>query len=112
VFLAARNRELEEERRQLSVSLSAREEDILVSDRQMQALSARLKEEARASGEAAARAEAIAEELRRALEEATSASATTRADNGVGEEGGEAHPPGGEGREGGRRAAGRCVWFL
>eukprot|EP00903_Cladosiphon_okamuranus_P014723 g13643.t1 len=69
--LEAHARELEEEKRRLTVSLSAREEDLLLSDRQMQALSARLKGEARASGESAARAEAVAGELRKALEEAT-----------------------------------------
>ncbi|CAM9900942.1 unnamed protein product [Ectocarpus sp. 6 AP-2014] len=73
--LAVRTRELEEENRRRGVSLSAREEDILVSDRQMQALSARLKGEVRISGEAAARAEAVVGELRKALEEATAAAA-------------------------------------
>ena len=94
VHPAARNRELEEEKRQLTVSISAREEDILISDRQMKALSARLKEEARASGEAAARAEAVAGELRRALEEARSAAAIAPAGGEVGMNGGD--PPRGE----------------
>lgn len=73
------------------MSLSAREEDILVSDRQMQALSARLKGEARASGEAAARAEAAAGELRRALEEATATGVDGKTDEKTGDpaEGGE-----------------------
>ena len=69
-------RELEGEKQRLSASLSAREEDILVSDREMQALSMRLKGEARESGEAAASAEAVAEELRRALKETTTSGMT------------------------------------
>lgn len=83
------------------VSLSAREEDLLVSDRQMRALSARLKGEARASGEAAARAEAVADELRTALEEAAAAEGGGDAIRGkVGD------PPE---REGGGGVADRCV---
>lgn len=66
-FAAARVRELEGETRQLKVSLLAREEDILASDREMHALSTRLRGEVRESGEAAARANAVAAELRRAL---------------------------------------------
>eukprot|EP00752_Nemacystus_decipiens_P010849 g9647.t1 len=86
--LAAHARELEEEKRRLTVSLSAREEDILESDRQMQALSTRLKEEARVSGEAAARAEAAAGELRKALEDATA-----EGTGGEGEEAGNGNQP-------------------
>ncbi|CAM9716415.1 unnamed protein product [Ectocarpus sp. 4 AP-2014] len=73
--LAVHTRELEEDNRRLGVSLSAREGDIFVSDKQMRALSARLKAEVRVSGEATARAEAVAGELRKALEEATAAAA-------------------------------------
>lgn len=79
LLAAAHAREFEEEKRRLTVSLSAREEDLLVSDRQMQAISARLKGEARASGEAAARAEAVAGELRKALEETTAGGAAAAA---------------------------------
>lgn len=70
-------RELEGEKQRLNASLSAREEDILVSDREMQALSMRLKGELRESGEAAATAEAVAEELRRALKQTTMAGGIT-----------------------------------
>ncbi|CAN0472868.1 unnamed protein product, partial [Ectocarpus sp. 8 AP-2014] len=84
--LAVHTRDLEEENRRLGISLSAREEDILVSDRQMQALSARLKGEVRVSGEAAARAEAVVGELRKALEEATAAAAAVAGGSGEAEE--------------------------
>ncbi|CAM9700671.1 unnamed protein product [Scytosiphon promiscuus] len=73
--LAEHARVLEDENRRLRVSISAREEDLLVSDRQMHVLTARLKGDARASGEAAAAAEAVVEQLRRALEQATAAGA-------------------------------------
>ena len=79
---AAHARELEEDKRRLTVSLSAREEDLLVADRQMQALSTRLKAEARASGETAARAEAVAGELRKALEDAAAGGTTAAAGEG------------------------------
>lgn len=97
-FLAAHARELDREKQRLVVSLSAREEDILVSDRQMQALSMRLKGEARASGEAAAGAEAVAEELRRALEDVTATADDGKADGKAGD------PTEGE------RVVDRCVY--
>lgn len=67
---AASVRELEGEGRRLSISLAAREEDILVSDREMQALSTRLKGQVRQSEEKAVRAEAVAGALRKAMAEA------------------------------------------
>lgn len=105
-------RELEEENRRLGVSLSAREEDILESDRQMQALSARLREEVRVSGEAAATAEAVVGELRKALEEATGAAAVAGgsgdADENVASPGGAAAGADGESGEG---STDRCAGF-
>lgn len=76
-------RELEGEKQRFNASLSAREEDILVSDREMQALSMRLKGELRERGEAAARAEAVAEELRRALKGAAASGMTDEISSGT-----------------------------
>lgn len=119
LLAAAHDRELEEEKRRLNVSITAREEDLLVSDRQTQALSTRLKGEARASGEAAARAEAVAGELRKAFKEAAAEGAlgaAAAAGDDIGGGGGE--PSGGE-REGGGGCGGgrgggadRCVLGL
>lgn len=68
---AAGVRELQHETRQLNVSLSAREGDVLASDREMEALSQRLNEERLEKEVTVAKAEAEAGELRRALQAAT-----------------------------------------
>lgn len=60
-------RELEEEVRQLDVSLLAREGDVAACDREMEALSARLKGETREKEVAAVTAAAEADELRGAV---------------------------------------------
>ena len=54
-----------------------------MSDREMQALSMRLKGDLRERGEAAARAEAVAEELRRALKGAAASGMTDENSSGA-----------------------------
>lgn len=68
---AACVRELQHETRQLNVSLSAREGDVLASDREMEALSKRMKGELLEKEVAVVKAEAEAKELRQALQVAT-----------------------------------------
>lgn len=83
-----------------------------MSDKQMRALSARLKGEVRVSGEAAARAEAVVGELRKALEEATAAAAVAggsgEADENVASPSGAAAGADGESGEG---STDRCARF-
>lgn len=79
---AARIRELEGETQRLGVSLLAREQDILVSDREMHAMSTRLKQELQQRTEAAASAEAVAAECRGALEAAVKAGVDTDGNDG------------------------------